>query len=620
MAVINSGGYIGKLLRVDLTDELISQEDLDEATLRKYLGGTALGAKYLFDEVPPVVEWSNPENRLIFFTGPLNGQRISGSGTYSVLTKGPMTNMAAASQANGYLGAYLKFSGFDGLIVQGKANRWVYLHIHDGMAELRDAIHLLGKDTWETEDAIRQQLATPCAAVSIGPSGENLVRFAAIVGSHGHVAAHNGLGAVMGSKKLKAIVAERSKQSIPACDSNRLKQAATAMFENARDYGLAGPIPNMFNKWGTGAFYSTYAQTGRLPIKNLTTNLFPDHERFNGQYLRTHFKLKRWPCWACRASHGYEITVTEGPYKGYTGKEPEYEQMVVASSLTDQHDPGTAIVLANIIDRLGMDNNEAGWVLGWIMECYEKGLLSKDDLDGLDMTWGNGEAIAQMLQKIAHRQGCGDRFAEGVKRAAEQVGIQALDCAVFTLKGAAPRDHDHRANWSELIDTCLSNTGTIEATGYPLQTDQLGLTPVHNQFDPEEVSTMNAMLNGRRQFEDSLVLCRFCTHDLQLTIDTVNAATGWDLDKAEAMNIGLRAVNILRVFNFRHGLTKEMEAPSVRYGSAPVDGPAHGISILPHWHFIRRNYYEKMGWDPNTGKPLPETLDRLGLAHLVSQI
>jgi aldehyde:ferredoxin oxidoreductase len=236
------------------------------------------------------------------------------------------------------------------------------------------------------------------------------------------------------------------------------------------------------------------------------------------------------------------------------------------------------------------------------------------------MNWGNAEATAELLQKIANRQGCGDLLAEGVKRAAERIGGDALSCAIYTLKGASPRTHDHRAVWKELFDTCLSNTGTIETSGgnFPLQ--QIGLPPAKNPFDPEEVSSMNAKINGRRQFEDSLCICRFCVYDFQQTVGALNAVTGWDFSIHEAMDLGQRIVNQLRLFNFRHGLTKDMEAPSQRYGSMPVDGPAQGISILPHWDFMRRNYYKHMGWDPETGKPLPETLQRLGLEHLIPDL
>jgi aldehyde:ferredoxin oxidoreductase len=605
-----TGGYTGRVLRVDLNREQISQESLDNETLRKYIGGTGLGTKYLYEEVPPGVEWSNAENRIMFFTGPLGGTKVSGSGTFSVVSKGPMTNLAGACQANGYFGAFLKFSGFDGIVVQGKARRWLYLYIHDGTAELRDAEHLRGKDTFATEDTIKEGLSRQCSVYSIGPAGENLVRFACIVGDHGHVVAHNGLGAVMGAKRLKAIAAERGKKAFKVAEPIRLSELAKALIDSAikADPNL-GPL-------GTSWIVPMLTRVGQLPVKNYTTNIFPENEKFSGEYLRSHFKVKPSTCWACRMTHCRTMEVTEGPYTGFVGEEPEYEGMAAMGPVIGQADPGAAVMLGDQVDRLGMDINESGWVIGWLMECYQKGLFKKDDLDGIEMNWGDAEATREMLRRIAHRQGSGNLWAEGVKRAAEKIGGEVVNCAIYTQKGATPRGHDHRARWAEIMDTCFSNTSTVEVGPGLFHPKQLGIEPIKEPFDPIEVSTFNAKYNGRRQFEDSLPVCFFCAGELQIAVDTLNAATGWDFDIWEAMDVGLRIVNQLRVFNFRHGLTKDIEAPSVRYGSAPVDGPAQGKFIMPHWESVRRNYYQQMGWDAETGKPLLKTLERLGLAHI----
>jgi aldehyde:ferredoxin oxidoreductase len=605
------GGYIGRVLRVDLSLEKISVEPLDDSILRKFVGGAGLGAKYLYDEVPPGVEWSDPENRLLFFSGPFGGTRYAGSGMIAVVSKGPMTNMAGSSQANGFFGTYLKFSGFDGVIIQGQAKEWKYLRIHDGTAELCDARDLLGKDTWETEDAVRDKLGKQCSVYGIGPAGENLVRYAAIFGDHGHVAAHNGLGAVMGSKKLKAIAAERGHQSIEVSDPERHAEAVKEFAKKFHE--MKSPL----FEYGTADLVGLAKKLGWLPVKNYTTSEFPEFVKFTGESIRTNFKTKATPCWACRKGHSCSIQIEEGPYAGFSGEEPDYEGVAAMGSMIGQTDPATTIYLCNQVDRLGMDINESGYVIGWLMECYEKGYLKKSDLDGLEMNWGNGQAVLEMLKKIAHRQGCGNRWAEGVKRASEQMGGDAANCAVYTMKGASPRTHDHRANWPELIDTCLSNTGTIEVTGGAPKPDELGLTPVKDPSDPVEVSIMNAKLNGKGQFLDSLPLCRFCMPDFKSPIEALNIITGWDLDVSEAMDIGRRVVNQFRAFNFRHGLTKEMEAPSVRYGSTPLDGPAQGKAIMPQWETLRRSYYEQMGWDPETGKPLPETLKKLGLDWLI---
>jgi aldehyde:ferredoxin oxidoreductase len=609
-----NGKYEMRILRVNLSNGQIDEEQINHEMVRKYVGGTGLGTKFLYEEVPPGLEWSDPENRMMFFSGPLGGTRVAGSGTFSVVSKGPMTNLAGASQANGFFGAFLRSSGFDGLIIYGAAKNWTRLHIHDGKAELHDAESLVGKDTWETEDTVQRELGKRCSVYSIGPAGEHLVRFACIVGDHGHVAAHNGLGAVMGSKKLKAISVERGRRTLPVADPTRLSEKAKALFEEAKKMDM------MLYEWGTPQLFVVIDKVGALPIRNYTTNIFPGNEKFAGQYIRTHFKIKRNPCWACRMAHCHIMEVTEGPYKGFVGEEPEYEGMAAMGPVIGQTDPGAGVMLANTADRLGMDVNESGWLIGWLMECYEKGFLGKTDLDGIEMEWGNVEATLEMLKKIAHRQGCGNRWAEGVKRVAESMGGEVLNFAVYTHKGASPRSHDHRAVWQELIDTCFTNTSTIEVVGGKLQPDVLGLPPLKNPFDPQQVSTMNAGVNGRRQFDDCLGICRFCLYDLQCTVDCLNAVTGWDFNIQEAMDVGRRVTNHLRMFNFRHGLTREMERPSFRYGSAPVDGPAKGISIAPHWETIQHNYYQRMGWDPETGKPLPETLEKMGLGHLVQDL
>ncbi len=612
-------GYMGKVLRVDLTTGKASPESLDEGVLRQYIGGVGLGAHYLYREVPPGVQWSDPANRIFFFTGPFNGTRVAGSGIYHAVFKGPMNNLAGSTQANGMLGAFLRFCGLDGVIIQGAAKKWSYLYIHDGTGELRSAEHLRGKDTWETEDAIKQELGEQCSVHGIGPAGENLVRFACMVGDQGHVASKNGIGAVMGSKKLKAIAVKRGKSAVPVNNPEQLKDLATRLFDDAKKNGMGGT--GAFARYGSAGMLSTGVHaTGMLPTKNYTTTIFPEHEKFDGKYLRAHYKRTPTHCWACRHDHTSIMEVTEGPYAGVKAEEPEYECDAAMGPLIGVTEPGAMVMLTDVVDRLGMDVNEVGWLIGWVMECYERGLLTKEYLDGLDMKWGNAEATVTLLQKIANRQGVGDKLAEGVKRVAEQIGGEAQTAAIYTMKGNTPRQHDHRAMWTELIDTCVSNTGTIEASGNIRPHGQQGIAPVKNKFDPIEMSTYVAAINGRRQFEDTLGACLYCTFDINLEIATLNAITGWNVDIPEALKVGRRIANLLRVFNFRHGLTKEIEAPSARYGSAPADGPAKGISILPNWESIQRNYYEKMGWNPETGKPLPQTLEQLGLGYLVADL
>jgi aldehyde:ferredoxin oxidoreductase len=311
------------------------------------------------------------------------------------------------------------------------------------------------------------------------------------------------------------------------------------------------------------------------------------------------------------------MKITEGKYAGRIIEEPEYEDMAAFSSLVGIDDLTTTVVLASEVDRLGLDANEAGWVMAWLIECYEKGILTKGDTDGLEMTWGNGETVMAMLNKIANRQGFGNVLAEGAMRAAKYVGMEATKIAIHTLKGNTPRGHDHRAMWFELFDTCVSNLGTIEAHGMSAPYKLLGLAPTYDPFDPEAISTMVAKTKGAMLFEDSLVTCRFQTGgQLDLLCQAVNAATGWNMDVKEAMAVGKRAVNLARAFNLRNGIGAELDAPSMKYGSTPLGGPIAGRGIMPHWDNMLRNYYNLMGWDEK-GRPLPETLRSLGLDFVI---
>lgn len=609
-------GYVGKVLRVDLTKGTHQIENLDEATVKKWVGGVGLGTKYIIEEVHEDTKWSDPENRLVFTSGPLGGSGAIGTGTINVTTKGPMTGMAGSSQANGFFGAYIKFSGFDGLILQGAASHLVYIVIKDGKAEIRDARDLAGKNVDETEDIMRQKLGVKERDVSvygIGPAGENRVLFSAIMGDRGHAAAHNGLGAVMGSKNCKAIVAYNGRLNFEIFDPQELKAVNREMFEYAKNF-----FGGLLYEYGTGGGLEHNYNQGQLPIKNYTENVYPDVDKMSGQYMRQNFKIKSKPCYKCSVAHVKEVTVTEGPYEGFVGEEPEYEQLAAWGPQIGNHDLGAVVMLTNEVDRLGMDCNEASWVVGWVMECFEKGVFTTEDTHGLDLSWGNVEAVKTLLNKIARREGnMGNLLADGVKIASRKIGGKAADWAIYTGKGTTPRGHDHRARWPELLDTCLSNTGTIESSWIGINTDMIDMDPMTDPFSHEQVSTLTAKFNGIRQFDDCLGTCRFCSPEPKLTLKAFNAVTGWDWQIEDMHTLGKRVVNALRVFGFRNGLQMEAEKPSKRYGSVPAGGAAKGKDIMAEWDWMRQNYYKHMGWDQKTGKPLPDTLEKLGLSDLI---
>jgi len=605
-------GSTGKILRVDLTEGKMWDEVLDEATIRKYLGGTGLGIKYLHEMVDPKLDWSDPQNIVYLGSGPLGGTRIAGCGTISFVTKGAMTNGAASTQANGNFGAYIKWCGYDGILIQGASSTWKYIYLHEGGAELRDASHLRGKDTWETEEAIKEELGykeRTMSVFSIGPAGENMVRFSGIFGDKGHAAAHNGLGAVLGSKKLKAFAAARAPNKLQFVDPEKLGELAKVTTEKQKSFG--GGV--VFN-WGTSLGVVGLGNIGALPVKNYLTDLFPEKELFDGKRLRPLFKSQNHPCYGC-ASHHYELmTVTEGPYAGYFGKEPEYEQWSAWGPQIYQKDPGAAMVLANECDRLGMDTNEGGWVVGWVMECYEKGALKKKDLDGLEMTWGNTEATRALLKKIANREGYGDTLAEGVKRAAEKLGGEVVNWAIFTGKGNTPRGHDHRGRWVEMLDTVVSDTSTLQTQMQVMNKGLWKMPDPMDVFNPDHTVQAEANSTGSMTVCDCLVQCWFTSFcDTETQTEAINAATGFNLNLEEVMNVGRRVVNLLRLYNLKVGLTPDKEYTSARYGSQPVDGPNKDRSIVPHFDKMIDKYYQLMGWDRKTGYPLPETLKTLDI-------
>jgi len=617
MLKLTDMGYAGKILRVDLSSGEMKPQDLDEGVVRKWVGGVGLAAKIMFDEVNPGVEWSDPENLLIWATGPLAGTDVAGAATINVVGKGPMTNLAGASQANGFMGAYMKFCGWDALVFEGRSPKLVYLLLKEGgQAELKDASHLAGLDVDEMENRLREEYGVKEHDISvfgIGPAGENLVRFACVSGDRGHVAGHNGLGAVMGAKKIKAVVAFRGPRRLKVKDPDLLKEKVREMVEFAKNFGTV-------YAWGTGGGFSTLHALGALPVKNYTTDIFPEHEKMSGQYLRTHFKVKSRPCYRCAIAHVKEVEVTEGPYKGFVGEEPEYEQLAAWGPQIGNTDIGATVMLGNEVDKLGMDCNEASWTIGWAMECYQKGVFSQEDTDGLDLSWGNVEAVKELLNRIARRKGkFANLLAEGVMRASQKVGGEAAEWAIYGRKGSAPRSHDHRGStrWYELLDTCLTNTSTLESTWGGIHPKLVDLEEPTDHFSHEQVSTFNARYNGIRQFDDCLGTCRFVSPAPKLVLACFNAATGFEWTLEDAWKVGRRIVNLLRVFNLRHGLKLEDERPSTRYGSIPVDGPAEGVDIMAKWDQMVENYYQLMGWNPKTGWPLPQTLKDLDLAELI---
>ena len=614
-------GYAGKIFRIDLTNERIWTEELTPEVCRKYIGGTGLGAKILYEEVPPEVSWDHPENRLIMATGPLAGTPIWGTGTLSVVTRGAMTNGGTSTQANGFFGASLKYSGYDAIVLQGQSKRWVYVYINDDTVELRDASHLLGKDTWQMQDALYEEnglTGHQLSVYGIGPAGEKLVRFAIILGDYGHAASKNGTGAVMGSKKVKCVAIVRGTHPIQVHDPAGLYAAADEISWDLKN----DPSTSGLYNFGTLGGVAGLVPMGGAPIKNFTTNIYPDAEKlslYEAPNIRASMEHRGHQCNGCGMRHCHIAVMAEGAHKGQLVDEPEYEGLAGCGSQLGMLNPADAVWLNTQVDKAGFDVNEWGWVCGWVIECLEKGYLTVEQV-GVDVKWGDAEGVNKLIQMVANREGFGDLMAEGVKRAAEKIGGEAYNCAIFIHKGVSPRGHDHRARWEEMLDATTSSIATIE-TGGLIRPTEFGLPARRDPFDPEEVARTVGLGMGRRHFEDSLGTCMFTTRTyLEYIARALSTVTGWDYNKEEAMHFGKRVAAIFRAFNLRCGIGMEGERPSPRYGSVPIDGPAKGMNVMEHWDFMRKTWYETVGYDFETGRPTIETLKKLDLEDLIPDV
>ena len=614
--------YAGAILRVNLSSGRISEEHPPEELWRECLGGVGLGARLLYQSMQPQHGWDAPENLLVLATGPLAGLPVWGGSGTTVVTRGPMTGGATSSQANGFFAVNLKSSGYDAVVIEGQAAQWQWLWIHQQHAELRDARQLLGLDTWQLQQRLEEETGWRGHQLSVfssGVAGENRVRFAAMHCDYGHVASKNGCGAVMGAKRLKAIVAARGDTPLRVHDADGLMRAADQVAYQLRtDASSRGVF-----QYGTLPAVMNLQRLGVLPIKNYTTNEFPSEanpDEWEAAALRTSFEHRGHQCGSCGMHHCQQHVLTEGPGKGQLVDEPEYEGWSGAGFTLGVTDKNHISWLNNQIDRACVDINEFGWIAGWMMECFERNLVSKDLLDGLEPRWGDIHSALKLLEMMVHRSGFGDVLAEGTKHAAEYLGGKAQAAAIYTHKGATPRGHDHRGRWDEMLDTCVASTGTLEA-GLLVAPHELGLPARINPFDPHQVATQVAKLLGRRHFEDSIGACIFTTRtEISLICQALNAATGWNFTVEEAMRMGKRTACWLRAFNIRCGILPNTELPSSRYASKPHNGPAKGTSALENWETMIEHWYNLTRFDRKSGLPSQQLLQQLGMDELLQDL
>jgi len=610
-------GYMGKILWVDLSKGLITEEQLDEKVARDYLGGYGLGARILFDNQKAGVDPLGPEAILGIMTGMLTGTDALGGSRYIMVGKSPLTGGWGDANSGGNVGPALKFAGYDGVFFKGISPKPVYLFIDNGKAEIKDAEQLWGKDTFETEDIIRAIHGKEVEVACIGPSGEKLSLMSAIMNNKGRAAARSGLGAVMGSKKLKAI-ALKGNLEVPVADKEK---AAAMRKKHLANMGSA----QLMKDFGTCGMYKMTAVSDDTPCKNWGGTAvvdFPQFEKIGGEAIIAH-QQRRFGCWHCPIACGGVMKKQSGGEYEWDehAHKPEYEtQAMFGGNLLN--DNVESIIKANdICNHYGLDTIGAGACIGFTIECYENGLITKNDTGGLEMKWGDHKNIIAMLEKLAKREGFGNIIADGTKKAAEQIGKNAMEYAM-QVGGQEFAAHDSRGGLNFAIGYAAEPTpGRHTQNGEgPLPK---GAMPKYNPGTTEGRGVPHKIGACYTLAYNAAGICMIVFGDgyghIDDFVEALSTISGWEYSHEDILKAGQRINTIRQAFNIREGLTTPWQFPDRMLGVPPKTvGPRAGITInAPD---LTDEYYTEMGWDKKTGKPGKDTLKKLGMEDIAKAI
>jgi len=623
-------GYHGKILHLDLTKETFHIEESGADFYRKYLGGSALGLYYALKEIPPKANPLGPENALVLALSVLTGVPISGQSRMTAVAKSPQTGTIGDSQCGGFWPAEMKFAGYDAVIIKGKSPKPVYLWLHDGKSELRDAGHLWGKETGEVETTIRQELDDRRVEVlQCGPAGEKGVRFAGLINMCSRANGRTGMGAVMASKNLKA-VAVRGKVRPDSADKSRVQELARWGVNNLEESAVIG-----LSLLGTAELVPFQNETGGLPTRNFNSGVFDDFMAISGQRMNETIVKQRTTCFGCAVRCKREVEVTEGPYPidpRYGA--PEYETVSSFGSYCCVNDL-KAIAKANeICNRYGVDTISCGATIAWAMECFEAGILTEKDTNGIPLKFGNAAAMVKMTEMIAKREGFGDILAEGSARAAKVIG-QGSEDFLITIKNKEIPAHMPQVKRSLALIYAVNPFGPDHMSsehdesyepelGFHERLAELGLNnPRLSQVLDEEKVRFAFRTQCFYSLMDSLNVCQFVFGPSwqlygpnQLT-ELVKAVTGWDITLEELMTVGERRINMMRAFNAREGIHQEEDVIPKKLMTPLKGGPTDGVAITKdHFNKARETYYEMAGWDKATGTPSEKKLEDLGLGWI----
>jgi aldehyde:ferredoxin oxidoreductase len=627
-------GSAGKILHVDLSKGKISTEQPSEEFYKTYLGGSAMGTYYLFKNTPAGADPLGPENTLAFMLSPTTGVSISGQSRMNATAKSPETGLIGDSQVGGFFPAELKFSGFDGIVITGKSPKPVYLWIHDNEAELRDATHLWGKITGEVEKTIREELGDVKIEVAqIGPAGEKLARFAAIMNMCNRANGRTGMGAVMGSKYLKAI-AVRGHQKVKTADPAAITRLARFAPKRVQD------IPDMkgLQDFGTASVLNYQNISGGLPTRNYTSGTFDLAEDISGENMAETILKENDTCYACvvRCKR-----VVETEYKKYHFDPlyggPEYETLATMGSYCGIGDIKAVSIAHQICDQYGLDTIACGATIAFAMDCFEHGYLTIKDTEGIELRFGNADAMVAMVDKIARREGLGDLLANGSAYAAKKIGKGAEDLVVAIKNHELPA-HMPQVKRSLALIYAVNPFGadhqssehdpgyTPDTASYNLERmAEIGLTnPMSDRVLDREKVKMALYTELNYCFMDTAALCQFVygpawqVYGPKDEAELMRATTGWDWSVDDIQKIGERRLNMLRAFNAREGAGRDMDTLPRRIYDEPLKGGASdGVAVTrQEVEEALDMYYEMCGWDVPTGKPTHAKLDELGLGWM----
>jgi aldehyde:ferredoxin oxidoreductase len=620
-------GYHGKILHVDLTNSSLKVERPEENFYRKYLGGSALGLYYALKKIPPKADPLGPENTLVLALSVLTGVPISGQSRMTAVAKSPQTGTIGDSQCGGFWPAEMKFAGYDAVVIEGKSPKPVYLWLHDGEAEVRDAEHLWGKETGEVETIIRQELENRRIEVlQCGPAGEKGVRYAALINMCCRANGRTGMGAVMASKNLKA-VAVRGKVRPEIADRSKVQELAKWGVNNLEWSPVFG-----LSLLGTAEVIPFQNETGGFPTQNYNSGVFDDFLAISGQRMNETIVKQRTTCFGCALRCKREVEVTEGPFPvNPRYGAPEYETVSTFGSYCCINDLKAISKANEICNRYGVDTISCGATIAWAMECFEAGILTERDTGGIELNFGNAVAMVKMTEIIAKREGFGDILAEGSARAAEIIGKGSEDFLI-TIKNKEIPAHMPQVKRSLALIYAVNPFGPDHQSsehdesydpelGYLERLSELGLKdPRPSQTLDKEKVSFAYKTQCFYSLMDSINVCHFVygpswqLYGPNQLVELVKAVTGWKVTLDELMTVGERRINMMRVFNSREGIGHDADVIPKKLLTPLKGGPTEGVAInQDQFQKARESYYDMAGWDKTMGTASRKKLKELGL-------